>query len=126
MNISIEDLSTRTDMVGRQEELGELVKYLFAPGSESHFVYYWAEGGLGKTRLLEELVEKVREAGPRFYTTGIIDLYHTDTHSTSDLERTIVQSFDPTEQYFVDYRKARRHFELVRERGTDPGVLERC
>jgi tetratricopeptide (TPR) repeat protein len=112
-------------MVGRQEELEQLEKYLYAPGSESHFVYYWAEGGLGKTRLLEELVKMVKEAGPKFYTTGIIDLYHTDTHSTSDLERTIVQNLDPAGQYFVDYRQAREHFELLREKGADPGILER-
>ncbi len=125
MSISVTDLSPRTDMVGRQEELEQLKNYLYAPGSESHFVYYWAEGGLGKTRLLEELIKMVKTAGPKFYSTGIIDLYHTDTHSTSDLERTIVQSFDPTGKYFVDYRLGRQHFELLREKGTDPSVLER-
>jgi tetratricopeptide (TPR) repeat protein len=111
-------------MVGREEELGRLRRYLHARG-ENHFVYYWARGGLGKTRLLEEVQRMVEEAGPGFYRTSIIDLYHTDTHSTSDVERAIVEGLDPDQKYFADYRRERKLFELLRERGTDPGVLER-
>jgi tetratricopeptide (TPR) repeat protein len=110
-------------MVGRQGELERLRKCLHARG-ERHFLYYWAHGGLGKTRLLEEVQRLVQEAGPGFYSTGIIDLYHTDTHSTSDVERAIVEGLDPEHQYFARYRQERAQFELLRERGTDPGVLE--
>jgi tetratricopeptide (TPR) repeat protein len=125
MSIPVTDLGARTKMVGRQDKLDELKRFLYAPGSESHFVYYWAEGGLGKTRLLEELIKMVKAAGPKFHTTGIIDLYHTDTHSTSDLERTIVESLDPQKKYFSAYRQERQQYELLREKGTDPSVLER-
>jgi len=119
------DLTERAPrIVGREEELERLHKYLHARG-EKHFVYYWAPGGLGKTRLLEEVQHMVAEAGPGFYSTGIIDLYHTDTHSTSDVERAIVEGLDPEEKYFPSYRRQRASFELLRERGADPGVLER-
>jgi len=111
-------------VVGREEELERLRKCLHARG-ENHFLYYWAHGGLGKTRLLEEVQEMVKEAGPGFYSTGIIDLYHTDTHSTSDVERAIVEGLDPKHKYFARYRQERERYELLRERGTDPGVLER-
>jgi tetratricopeptide (TPR) repeat protein len=117
-------LGPRTDMVGREGELKRLRECLDARG-DNHFIYYWAHGGLGKTRLLEELQKIVKEAGPGFYSTGIIDLYHTDTHSTSDLERAIVEGLDPECKYFTRYRQERHRYELLRERGTDPGVLER-
>ena len=121
---NITKLGKRIPLIGREQELVHLEAFLRAPGSERHFVYYWAYGGLGKTRLLEELQRIVKKAGPRFYFSGIIDLYHTDTHTTSDLERIIVEGLDPQQQYFVDYRQERKIYTLLRERGTDPGILE--
>lgn len=117
-------LGKRIPLIGRAHEVDQLKTYLRAPGGGRHFVYYWAQGGLGKTRLLEELQRMVNEAGPRFYFSGIIDLYHTDAHSTSDLERIIVEGLDPQKHYFSDYRGKRGEYELLRERGTDPGILE--
>lgn len=118
------EMTVRTPtMVGREGELERLRRCLHARG-DNHFLYYWAHGGLGKTRLLEELERLVAEAGPGFHCTGIIDLYHTDTHSTSDVERAIVEGLDPDRQYFARYRAERERYELLRERGTDPGVLE--
>jgi len=117
-------LGKRIPLIGREKEIEQLRTYLHAPGSERHYVYYWARGGLGKTRLLEELERMVIEAGPRYYFSTIIDLYHTDAHSTSDLERIIVEGLDPQEHYFATYRQERKAYELLRERGTDPGILE--
>lgn len=117
-------LGKRIPLIGRERELDDLRTYLHAPGGERHFVYFWARGGLGKTRLLEELERIVDEAGPRYYFSGIIDLYHTDTHSTSDLERTIVEGLDPQKRYFTKYRNERKIYTLLRERGTDPIILE--
>jgi tetratricopeptide (TPR) repeat protein len=121
---STSELTERTPrMVGREEELKRLRQCLYARG-DRHFIYYWANGGLGKTRLLEELLRMAADAGPGFYSTDIIDLYHTDTHSTSDVERAIVEGLDPERKYFAHYRRERVRYELLRERGTDPGVLE--
>lgn len=121
---SASGLTERIRMVGRQDELERLRRCLHARG-ERHILYYWAGGGLGKTRLLEELQRMVEKAGPGYHSTGIIDLYHTDTHSTSDVERAIVEGLDREQNYFAEYRQQRKRYELLRERGTDPGVLER-
>jgi tetratricopeptide (TPR) repeat protein len=118
-------LTKRTaSIVGREKEIADLAHFLKARG-ESHFVYCYAHGGYGKTRLLEKLQEMVAEAGPGVVSSGIIDLYHTDTHSTSDVERTIVEALDPKEEFFSVYRRARKDYELLRERGADPITLER-
>lgn len=120
----IDDLTTKTpNLVGRQKELDRIKKCLYARG-DRHFLYYYAGGGLGKTRLLEEVQRLVAEAGSEYASTGIIDLYHTDTHATSDVERIIVNGLDPAENYFHQYRVERKIYEHLRERGTDPQVLE--
>lgn len=113
----------RIPLVGRRRELARLEACLHARG-DRHYVYYWAYGGLGKTRLLEELEQVVRDAGPGYHTSGIIDLYHTDTHSNSDVERAIVEGLDPERHYFSAYREERDRYLRLRERGADPGELE--
>lgn len=118
------EFSPRTErMVGRKDEVERLNRFLHERGAR-HFLYYWAPGGLGKTRLLQELLHLVQRAGRGYYTTGIIDFYHTDTHGTSDIERAIVNGLDPREKHFPNYRRERHQFELLRERGADPGMLE--
>ena len=112
------------EMVGRNKEIERLTTYLHNRG-DNNFLYYWAQGGLGKTRLLEELERLVEKAGEGYRSTGIIDLYHTDVHSTSDVERAIVTGLDPKAEHFPRYWHERRRYELLRERGTDPGILER-
>lgn len=118
------------EIVGRQDEIRDLRDCLHDRGAR-HFRYYWARGGLGKTRLLQEVQRLVTEAGPGFYTSGIIDLYHTDLHSTSDIERAIVDGLaplpglgEPEPKYFYHYRRQRHKFALLRERGADPQILE--
>ncbi len=114
----------KSKLVGRQEELDYLSSLLDRRG-ENHFVYYYAQGGYGKTRLLEELQAIVAKRGPMFRATGIIDLYHTDTHSASDIEKAIVKGLDPNNEYFRNYRSKREDYELLRERGADPSLLEK-
>jgi len=117
------DYTPKIPLVGRRAEVERLRGYLHDRGAR-HAVYYVAPGGIGKTRLLEELMRMVQEAGPGFRTSGIIDLYHTDTHSTSDVERVMVDQLDPRARHFPHYREERRHFERLRELGADPTVIE--
>ena len=117
-------LTSRTALIGREVELARLADCLRARGA-GHAIYYWADGGLGKTRLLEELEQMVRQAGPRYRSSGIIDLYHTETHRSSEVEGAIVAGIDPDNRYFYAYRRAREEYARARERGVDPGELER-
>jgi hypothetical protein len=74
-----------------------------------HFVYRLGHlEGLGKTHLLEALPPWVEKAGSGFDSSGIIDLYHTDTHSSSDVERAIVNGLDSEHKYFAHYRQGKR------------------
>ncbi len=116
-------MSSRIEMVGRDQEIERLLSHLRARKAR-RFVYYWARGGLGKTRLLEELLDRVQAEGPGYYSTGIIDLYHTDTHSNSDVERAIVDGLDPEGRWFLEYRRERKAYLKLRELGADSERLE--
>lgn len=118
-----EPFTPKIPLVGRRAEVERLRQYLHDRGA-MHVVYYVAPGGIGKTRILEELMKMVQEAGPGFRTSGIVDLYHTDTHSTSDVERVMMEQLDPEGKHFPHYREERRHFEQLRELGADPTVIE--
>lgn len=115
--------TSKIEMVGRKPELDKLGALLYARKAR-HFVYYWAHGGLGKTRLLEELLALVRDAGPGYHASGIIDLYHTDTHSNSDVERAIVDGLAPEGRWFVAYHRDRQQYLKLRELGADSQLLE--
>ncbi len=95
-------------LVGRSEEVKRFKSFLAAL-EKRHYVNYWAMGGLGKTCLMQKLQhivgEAEREVDPGFDNTGIIDLYHTDTHSSSDVERAIVNELDPEHKYFAHNRR---------------------
>jgi tetratricopeptide (TPR) repeat protein len=118
------DITRKIAMVGRTAEMDRLAALLRARKTR-RFVYYWAHGGLGKTRLLEEFLVEVDKAGPGYHASGIMDLYHTDTHSNSDVERSIVEGLDPDGRWFLEYRSERRRYLKLREMGADPQLLER-
>lgn len=117
-------LGEKIPLVGRTKELDNLKKKLFSRG-DSHAVYFVASGGVGKTRILLELVEMVNQAGAGYLSTGIVDLYHTDNHSPSDLERILVERLDPENKYFPRYRDQRKEYTLLRELGAGTDTLER-
>lgn len=112
-----------TQMIGRESELIRLDTYLHDRNA-SHFCYYRGVGGLGKTRLLLEVQRLVRDAGAGFYSTDIVDLYHTDLHSISDIERAIMDGLDPGGKHFGNYRPKRQEYEQLRDRGAAEAALE--
>jgi tetratricopeptide (TPR) repeat protein len=127
MNANSDDFITRFSkkigLIGREEEIA-LFHDCLKKVSASDYLYFKASGGVGKTRLLENFREIVCSMGEGYRCTEIIDLYHTDTHSTSDVERIIVEYIDPGNEYFKAYRKEREQYAQLRERGADPTVLE--
>ncbi len=117
------DMTNKIKMVGRSAEIEKLLGYLRARKAR-HFLYYWAHGGLGKTRLLEELLLRMQGEEPGYHASGIIDLYHTDTHSNSDVERAIVEGVDAERHWFHEYRTKRQRYRELRELGADSRLLE--
>jgi hypothetical protein len=95
--MKLTDLSAarRIPLVGRHGFLQEASRCLRAGGV--HVLYFEGEGGIGKTALLEAILERTRggdQAGlARECTVAdtIIDLYHVDVHAPEGLVRKITQ-----------------------------------
>lgn len=96
--------------IGRDEVLQNLLEML--GDGKFHILSVSGEYGLGKTRLLEELLKRAKKqpkgiALPKM----VIDLYQTEQHSPEGLADALVKSFLPTYDFYFtdyyDYKKAR-------------------
>ncbi len=110
-------------VIGRGEEI-EAIKAAIADNM-TDALYYYGPGGIGKTRLLEEVKHIQREwEGEPFLWSGIIDLYHSDFHRVGGIQETIAQALDPAGQHFSRYHNARERFEEHRAVGVFGKELE--
>ncbi|MGB3219302.1 MAG: ATP-binding protein, partial [Anaerolineae bacterium] len=80
----------------------------------SYAFYFYGPGGIGKTRLLEEIGDRIKQVS--FSTrlvgwSGIIDLYLSGMHSNSGIEKAICEAIDPDREYFAHYWDMRSNFE---------------
>lgn len=88
----------RIPLIGRHSLLQEASRRLRKGGT--HLLYFEGEGGIGKTALLEAILERSQLGGdgyspfPGSVADEIIDLYHVDVHTPEGLIRRIVQVLD--------------------------------
>ncbi|MDL1944330.1 tetratricopeptide repeat protein [Chloroflexi bacterium CFX2] len=101
------------ELVGRDEILGIIGKAVEAKSKQTHVIYITAKGGMGKTRLLEEVVKRWK-GGSRskkrpnlLVVNQLIDLYHTHTHNEEGLIAEIVEALDPKRKFFKTYAQKR-------------------
>lgn len=112
-------------LIGRKPQLQAIFNAIAAGSRQSRALYFVAPGGLGKTRLLQEVAaQKGDWDGTLFRCTPLIDLYHTDLHSPNDLRQAIINGLDPELKHFLRYEKAREDFERQREAGISDRELE--
>jgi len=118
-------LAPRVKLIDRERELRTL-KAAMAATPHLQVIYLYGPGGVGKTRLLEEAGQWVRQARARQHLcwSGILDLYHADLHSIAALQMVLIDSIDPAQRYFQEYRQARQRFEERRRSGLVGAVLD--
>jgi tetratricopeptide (TPR) repeat protein len=122
-----EPFAPRTpQIIGRQELLKDIRSAIRNRSGRSHVFYIVAPGGIGKTRLLEEVGVIQRDITERpFRWSGIVDLYHTSNHSPGGLRQSIIDGLDPGNHYFHEYRTLRQDFELKRADGVANTQLQK-
>ena len=104
-------------LADRKEELRE-IKEAFEKGGKA--VVILGKGGIGKTRILEELCNKEWKNGKSNFTSlGIFDVYHSSYHRISGVEKAIVDGVRKTidKDAFEGYEEARNRFTKAREKG---------
>jgi len=96
-------------------------------GDGSTWIFYIVgEGGVGKTTLLRQIGQDLGSSDgitSSFPWSGILDLYHSDLHSSSGLEARLMKAIERTDE-FAAYRRARDEFAARREAGILGQELE--
>jgi tetratricopeptide (TPR) repeat protein len=95
------------ELVGREEILDKITKAIQSKRGRTQVIYITAGGGMGKTRLLEEVVKRWRGGGKKkpklLVVNRLIDLYHTHTHTEEGLIAELVEVLDPEGKSFPRY-----------------------
>jgi tetratricopeptide (TPR) repeat protein len=112
-------------IIGRQQHITSIRDAIGDESGLGYVFFFSGPGGVGKTRLLEEIANLLQQwSGPPVRLTSIIDLYHTDYHSPDGLRRVIADSLDPDNAYFHEYRNLRHTFERKHREGIASRDLE--
>ncbi|MFZ5885621.1 MAG: hypothetical protein ACOYYI_17780 [Chloroflexota bacterium] len=115
------------EFVGREAILNQVRGWL--NDGQFHLAFFSGEYGVGKTRLLQRILELARE---EMNYKGVpdkdrlIDLYHFRHHSPEGLARAIFACFENTdnEQYFNAFITARRKLDAARAGGDSKAIKE--
>ena len=111
---------TLEEFIGRNIILDQIRGWL--QDDNLHLAFYSGEYGVGKTRLLQRVleVEKRFNGAPARY----IDLYHFDHHTPEGLARAIFKCFENTENehYFNPFITARRKLDEARAGGDSKAI----
>lgn len=118
------------ELVGRQEILGIIKKTIENKSKKSQVVYITARGGMGKTRLLEEVVKfwnkqsHLQKRNNILIVKRLVDLYHTHTHNPEGLINEIIESLG--NKYFKKYLDKRAQLTHTKyEKGETPSEASR-
>jgi len=112
-------------IIGRQSYIDAIRNAITDQTGRSHALYFVGPGGIGKTRLLEEVAVILQAwTGKSFRRTEIIDLYYAKYHSPGGLREAIANGLDPDNDYFQKYRALRADFERKRQEGIIGRELE--
>lgn len=111
-----QEIAGRRDLLARLEQARRKIT---TADAGTHLFYLIGKGGMGKTRILEEL----RDAQPPLdnqRVTAIIDFYETANHSSINLQEAIVNKLpqdENTKQVFAEYRRQLQSFRNIAASG---------
>jgi tetratricopeptide (TPR) repeat protein len=118
----------RIPLVGRRELLKEAERRIGRGGV--HLLYFEGGGGIGKTALLEAILEQSQRGGradaqPTCQVAqSIIDLYHADVHTSEGLIRSIVEVLGPWS--FEDTKEVLEALDVARAAGDADIAADRA
>jgi tetratricopeptide (TPR) repeat protein len=113
------------NIIGRQDFLVHIRKAIGNRSRQPHVLYFVGPGGIGKTRLLEEVGNLQESIEKPFLWSGIIDLYHEENHSPDIFIEAVAKKLDPSEKYFHVFWERRREFLEKRRQGFSGVELEK-
>ncbi len=111
------------DMVGRDSDLAKIKAAV--EKIETRAVLITGDGGVGKTRMLDEVLKELGETPNMRTASHIIDLYHIQHHTAEGLARAMAATLsNPIEGFFRSYELAYRALEQKRLSGDVRDIEE--
>ena len=92
--------------IGRRAEIATIQRAIDA-APRSHIFYITGDGGIGKTRLIREILARLQQNEALLTCVEPIDLYHTSTHTVEGLIDALQHALAPDGQGFERYLSAR-------------------
>jgi hypothetical protein len=112
------------ELVGREDLRAQIESVLRDPAPEPRMVFLVGPGGIGKTRLLNVALQTAHAIPGLRAASGVIDLYHVPTHTSSGLADALYGALTPPSGPFRRYEQERRALERMRLSGEVTGVAE--
>lgn len=88
------------ELIGRQKVLDKVFGAIRDPQPVLHVLYLSGDGGLGKTRLLQHVLDTIRGDSNVYVPETLLDLYHVELHTLEGFMKEVVRVF-PEESKFV-------------------------
>lgn len=94
-----------TKLIGREDQLAQIDRAV-REAQGTWIVQISGQGGIGKTRLVSEVLHRYQDSPGVLAARAPVDLYHTRTHSIEGLMAAICAAQDPEAKGFAAYREA--------------------
>lgn len=110
------------ELVGRTKELEQILKRIQdRENTRPCIIFLKGPGGIGKTRLLNEIIEKCKGIPGVKVSDRLIDAYHLILHTPVELVSALYENLKPTDA-FRDYEQAARVLGNMRFSGEAANV----
>lgn len=106
--VYLSPLATAT-LVGRKSELARIADAL-GDSPRRYVIYITGQGGIGKTRLLQHILQNPPEGLAFRVATRPVDMYHTINHTIEGLLQSIQEAVSPDGSGFGRYREERERW----------------
>ncbi len=114
-----------TELVGREEELRQILERIEnRQNTRPCIIFLKGAGGIGKTRLLNEVIEKCKDMPGVKASDRLIDAYHLLYHTPVEFVAAVYESLKPLGDALREYERAARVLANLRLSGEATGVDE--
>lgn len=115
--VYLSPLATAT-LVGRKKELASVEEAL-RDHPHRYVIYITGPGGIGKTRLLQHILQNPPEGLSLRAATRPVDMYHTINHTVEGLLQSLQDVMSPSGEGFERYLEEREKWRRVPEESTE-------
>lgn len=99
------------ELVGRDDLVERYEKFLGRTTGQPRVIFYWAKGGMGKTRLLNKMLRLAGKTKDAQVAENLVDFYHVNNHTPNGLAETLYKMLRQSGE-FKEYLQKRDELEF--------------